>query len=160
MSRKQGSTLFLKSAIVLLGIGVLALCVVLYLNIDEASDSGEEFVFLHILLAVFYASAIPFYAALHQAFKLLQYIDRNEAFSEISVAALRRIKHCGFAISMLYVVSLPLFYYVAEKDDAPGLLLIGLLLAFAAMVISVFAAVLQKLLKSAVEIKKENDLTI
>ncbi|MFS8514724.1 MAG: DUF2975 domain-containing protein, partial [Planifilum fulgidum] len=62
--------------------------------------------------------------------------------------------------SVLYVVSLPLFYYVAEKDDAPGMLLIGLLLAFAAMVVSVFAAVLQKLLKSAVEIKKENDLTI
>jgi hypothetical protein len=160
MNREQGSTLFLKSVIVLLGIGVFALCVVLYLNIDEASDSEAEFVFLHILLAVFYASAIPFYMALHQAIKLLMYNDRNEAFSEKSVAALKKIKHFAFVISVLYVVSLPLFYYVAEKDDAPGLLLIGLLLAFAAMVISVFAAVLQKLLKSAVEIKKENDLTI
>ncbi len=160
MNREQGSTLFLKSVIVLLGIGVLFLCVLLYLNIDEAADSEKEFVFLHILLGVFYASAIPFYMALHQAFKLLLYIDRNEAFSDLSVTALKKIKHYAFAISVLYVVSLPLFYYVAEKDDAPGMLLIGLLLAFAAMVVSVFAAVLQKLLKSAVEIKKENDLTI
>jgi hypothetical protein len=53
MSRAQGSTLFLKSVIGLLGIGVLFLCAVLYLNIDEASDSEEEFLFLHILLAVF-----------------------------------------------------------------------------------------------------------
>jgi hypothetical protein len=64
----------------------------------------------------------------------------------LSVTPLKKIKHYA-----LYVVSLPLFYYVAEKDDAP--VLIGLLSAFAAMVISFFAAVLQKLLKSAVEIK-------
>ncbi|WP_420894146.1 DUF2975 domain-containing protein [Staphylospora marina] len=160
MNRDQGSTLFLKSVIVLLGLGILTLCVVFYLGIEGASDSEREYVFLHILLGIFYLSAIPFYMALYQAFKLLQYIDRNEAFSELSVTALKKIKHYAFSISMLYVLSLPLFYYVAEKDDAPGMLLIGLLLAFAAMVVSVFAAVLQKLLKSAVEIKAEHDLTI
>jgi hypothetical protein len=49
---------------------------------------------------------------------------------------------------------------VAERDDAPGIILIGLVIIFASMVIGVFAAVLQKLLTNAIEIKSENDLTV
>lgn len=52
------------------------------------------------------------------------------------------------------------FYIVGEVDDAPGVIVIGMLLVFAPLVISVFAAVLQKVLKAAVDIKNDNDLTI
>lgn len=55
---------------------------------------------------------------------------------------------------------MPLFYLIAEADDAPGIILIGMLLIFAALVIAVFAAVLQKLLQEAIHIKSENDLTV
>lgn len=61
---------------------------------------------------------------------------------------------------MIYVLGLPLFYLLAERDDAPGVILIGMAVIFAAMVIAVFAAVLQKLLKEAIDIKSENDLTV
>ena len=36
-----------------------------------------------------YATAIPYYFALYQTFKLLNYIDKNNAFSELSVQALK-----------------------------------------------------------------------
>jgi len=55
---------------------------------------------------------------------------------------------------------MPLFYLMAEKDDAPGIILIGMVMIFASMVIAVFAAVLQRLLKEAIDIKSENDLTV
>ncbi|MNP58015.1 hypothetical protein D3C76_1528910 [compost metagenome] len=55
---------------------------------------------------------------------------------------------------------MPLFYLLAEKDDAPGIIVIGMVLVFAGMVIAVFAAVLQKLLKEAIELKSEIDLTV
>ncbi|MNC71843.1 hypothetical protein D3C75_1228060 [compost metagenome] len=58
------------------------------------------------------------------------------------------------------MAGLPLFYLMAEKDDAPGIIVIGLVIIFASMVIAVFAAVLQKLLKEAIELKLENDLTV
>ncbi|MGO4375941.1 DUF2975 domain-containing protein, partial [Paenibacillus sp. MCAF20] len=45
-------------------------------------------------------------------------------------------------------------------DDAPGIILVGMVLIFASLVIAVFAAVLQKLLKEAIDIKSENDLTV
>ncbi|MNF13629.1 hypothetical protein D3C80_2155360 [compost metagenome] len=55
---------------------------------------------------------------------------------------------------------MPLFYLMAEKDDAPGIIVIGLILIFASTVIAVFAAVLQRLLKEAIELKSEIDLTV
>lgn len=51
-------------------------------------------------------------------------------------------------------------YLFADKDDAPGVIVIGLVIIFASIVIGVFAAVLQKLLKEAIDIKLENDLTV
>ena len=55
---------------------------------------------------------------------------------------------------------MPIFYLIAEADDAPGIILIGMVIIFAALVIAVFAAVLQKLLQEAIDIKSENDLTV
>jgi capsular polysaccharide biosynthesis protein len=47
-----------------------------------------------------------------------------------------------------------------KLDDAPGAIVIGLVIIFASIVIAVFAAVLEKLLRTAIDIKSENDLTI
>ena len=55
---------------------------------------------------------------------------------------------------------MPLFYLVAERDDAPGIILIGMVIIFASIVIAVFAAVFQRLLQEAINIKSENDLTV
>jgi hypothetical protein len=97
---------------------------------------------------------------LYQAFKLLRYIDKNKYFSQLSVNDLRNIKFCAITISSLHVLLLSLFYLFAEKDDAPGVIFVGLVVPFASIVIAVFAAVLQMLLKNALDIKSENDLAI
>jgi hypothetical protein len=107
-----------------------------------------------------YATAVPFFVAIYQTLKLLGYIDKNKAFSEASVKALRLIRNCGAIISLMYALGLPYIYYAADRDDAPGVMLIGLLFTGAPLVVSVFAAVLQKLLQNAIEIKAENDLTV
>lgn len=159
---KRGSTLFLKIAVILIGIPVLALCIFLVPKIaNYAAELYPDFAYMKYLLLIdLYAAAIPFYFALYQAFKLLSYIDKNEAFSELSVRALKNIKYCAITISILYVVGMPLFYLMAEIDDAPGIILIGLVIIFASVVIVVFAAVLQRLLQEAINIKSENDLTV
>lgn len=87
-------------------------------------------------------------------------LDKNNAFSELSVRALKIIKYCAFTISILYTASLPFLYFIADEDDAPGLIVIGLVIIFASIVVAVFAAVLQKLLNNAIDIKSENDLTV
>ena len=159
---KRVSTLFLKIAVILIGIPILALCIFLVPGIGRyAAELFPTIDYIkHFVVLYFYITAIPFYFALYQAFKLLNYIDRNTAFSELAVGALKKIKYCAIAISVLYVVGMPLFYFAAEADDAPGIILIGLVIIFASMVISVFAAVLERLLKNAIDIKSENDLTV
>lgn len=159
---KQVSTLFLKIAVIFIGIPILALCIFLVpelANIATKLLPGFPYI-KYFVFIVFYGSAIPFYFALYQAFKLLSYIDVNKAFSQISVIALRKIKYCAITISILHVLVIPLFYLFAEKDDAPGVVFIGLVVPFASMIIAVFAAVLQRLLQEAINIKSENDLTI
>lgn len=155
-------TIFLKMAVVLIGIPILALCVIIisWIIRDASTSSTKMATVLYGILAVMVVSAVPFFMALYQAFKLLNFIDLNNAFSELSVIALKNIKHYAAAISGLYVLSMPLFFIVGEVDDAPGVILVGMVFVFAPLVISVFAAVLQKLLQNAIEIKQDNDLTI
>ena len=153
-------TLFLKIVVFLIGIPIFVLCIfVLPWIATEAG--GTMFVqWVFPILIGMYISALPFYFALYQAFRLLGYIDKNKAFSELSVRALKKIKYCALAISLLYVLVMPFFFGMGHADDAPGLVLIGLIIIFASFVVAAFAAVLQKLLKNAIEIKAENDLTI
>lgn len=140
----KGSTLLLKLALVIVGAPVLVLCIIgLFWLVNNTVNPDYAPILYPILIGV-YLSAIPFYIAFYKAYRLLTYIDGNDAFSQISVKALRDIKGCAITFSSLYVVILPFVYLVAEKDDAPGLLLIGILPIFASLVITVFAAVLQK----------------
>ncbi|MGE7661302.1 DUF2975 domain-containing protein [Peribacillus sp. NPDC097197] len=162
---KRSSTLFLKVAVIFIGIPVLALCLFVLPQIaneaNEATVRGWDLAYVvYGILVVMYVTAIPFYFALYQSFTLLSYIDKNQAFSELSVRALKKIKNCALIISGLYVIGLPFVYILAENDDAPGLILVGMVMIFAPMVIAVFAAVLQRLLQEAIEIKSENDFIV
>lgn len=153
---KHASTLFLKVAVWMMGLAVLAICGILILPVIVNNDAG----YYTPLLALMCASAIPFCLALNQTLKLLSSIDENRAFSGLSVRALGAIKLYALVIAALYGLGLPYIYYAADRDDAPGVIVIALVVIFGSLVITGFAAVLQLLLKSAIQIKKENDLTV
>ncbi|TSB44832.1 DUF2975 domain-containing protein [Alkalicoccobacillus porphyridii] len=155
-------TLFLKVAVFLIGAPVLALCIFwVPLIASQASIFYPTLAHWRFLvMAGLYITAVAFFIALYQAIKLLRYIDKNETFTNGAIQALTHITTCAVVISGCYVLSLPIFYLVAEADDAPGIIVLGLVILFASTVIAVFAAVLKKLLKNAIEIKSENDLTV
>lgn len=155
-------TFFLKFVVVLMGLPVLALCIFVLPEIAEFfSELNPKLDFLQYpFLIGLYVTAIVFFVALYQTLKLLSYIDKNQSFSELSVKSLKNIKYCAITISALFVLFMPLIYLMAEVDDAPGIILIGMAIIFGSMVVAVFAAVLQKLLKNAIDIKSENDLTV
>jgi len=159
--KQRVTTLFLKIAVILTGVPVLALCIFVLPSVArEAAGHYLLTRWLYPVLIGMYASAIPFSFALYQALKLLSYIDTNRAFSDLSVKALKNIKYCAATIAAFFVVLMPPIFVIAEGDDAPGLAAIALLITFGSMVIAVFAAVLEELLKNAIDIKSENDLTV
>lgn len=159
---KRGTTLFLKMAVILIGLPILAVCI--FLVPKFANFAGElypELAYIKpLVLMDMYAAAIPFYFSLYQAFKLLKYIDKNQAFSELSVKALKNIKYCAITISILYLIGMPLYYFLQLKVDPPGITVFGSVIIFASVVIAVFATVLQRLLQEAIHTKTENDLTV
>ncbi|MCQ6281621.1 DUF2975 domain-containing protein [Bacillus sp. EB600] len=161
MKQVQVTTLFLKIAVFIIGIPVLALCIFLVPHMANLAAKLYPNIapMKYFIFIVMYGAAVPFYFALYQAFNLLRYIDENTAFSELSVKALKNIKCCAITISGLYVLGLPLFHFIAKKVDPP-IGLMGLIIIFASLVIAVFAAILQRLLQEAINIKSENDLTV
>ena len=121
--------------------------------------SLEEIYFKDPFLAYAYIASIPFFVALYQAFKLLGYIGRNEVFSQRSVKALRTIKYCAIAIIGFVVVSV-VFMIFGDKDDRPAGVFMRILITFPSIVIATAAAVFERILQNAVDIKSENDLTV
>lgn len=160
----KGSTLFLRLAVIVMGLIVLALSIFAVPSMMtgwaiEFPGIASRTSWLIGIAA--YGSAVPFFIALYQAFKLLHYIDAHKAFSESSVRALRTVKRCGLAIGIIYMAAvMPLAYLFAEADDAPGVIIVGFVLACAPFVVAVFTAVLERLLRNAIDMKSENDLTV
>lgn len=155
-------TLFLRGVIFLLGLVVLGLCIFAIVTIArEGATADKGFALIQYPVSfVLIGSTGAFLTALYQALSLLKLIDKNKAFSQKSVKALRSIKGCGYSIAALYVLIMPIIFYVAELDDAPGLAGMGLIIILASVVVATFAAVLEKLLQNVLEIKKENELTV
>lgn len=154
------ATLYLKAAVSFIGLSVLALCILwLPWQAGELALTYPEFSYLQYpLLIGLYMTALPFFFALYQAWKLLIAIDRNQAFSELAVKRLVLIKYCAVTIFVIYLVGEILI--ISHNAGHPGIVLMGLIIMFSSIVISIFAALLQNLLKNALELKEENELTV
>ena len=161
-STKRSATIFLQVVIVLIGIGALALMLwEPHLEGRNAHATLFEIYFKDPFLAYAYLASIAFFVALFQAFTLLGYIGQNKVFSLNSVRALRTIKYCAMTlVAMIGAAVAYLFIAVRGKDDIAGGVAMGLLMIFVSCVIGTAAAVFERLLQNAVDMKSENDLTV
>ena len=156
------STIFLKLVITAIATLVLSLSLFILYNlvIKWGTPRAEYAYLLYPVVFFMYLSAIPFFAALFQGWKLLTYIDNNTAVSSLSILALKNIKYCAATIAFIYSLLLPFWFMLAQLDDAPGIVLLGIIVVGASVVIAIFAAVLQKLFQSGIDLKSENELTV
>ena len=157
---KKGSTIFLQFVIVLIGIGVLALMLwEPHLEGRNAHATLTEIYFKDPFLAYAYIGSIPFFVALYQAFKVLGYAGQNTVFSAAAVKALQTIKYCAIAI-IGFVAGAEIIIMLSNSDDRAGGVFMGVLITFVSVIIATAAAMFQRILQSAVEIKSENDLVV
>lgn len=159
---KRMSTIFLRTAIIFIGIGVLALSTLLLPTLwgDISTEFPEYSYAVYAVFIAMFITVIPFFIGLYGAWRLLSHIDRGLAFTKQSAKSVSSIAVAAGSISSIYIISLPFFYIWADNDDAPGLVIIGLVLTGVPMVISVFASLLHKLISEASELKSENELTV
>ena len=158
---KRNSTIFLQVVVAALGVGALVLLLwEPQLEGVNAHATNFRIYFQDPFLALVYIGSVPFFVALYQAIKLLGFAGRNEVFSQAAVNSLRTIKQCAFTIIGFVVVEEIFIMFNHGSDDAAGGVFIGVLITFGSIVIATAAAMFQRILQNAVDIKSENDLTV
>lgn len=158
---KRGATVFLQAVIVLIGLAALAIMIRFPLTEGRAVDLDLFSIYADPFLIYGYMASIPFFVALYQAFILLGYIRQNKVFSISSVKSLRKIKYCAIILSVLIVLAaLYIRIFHAVDDDPAGFIAVAIVITFISIIIATAAAVFEKTLQSALEIKSENDLTV
>jgi hypothetical protein len=166
---RRGSILFLRAVIVLVGAGVLA--GMLWEPQLEGRNVNADLATIYFrdpFLAYAYVGSIPFFYGLYQGFKLLGYLGqgRGQAFSPAAVTALRRIKYCALAVigfiagAEAYIILHVRTQIAGVDDDNAGAVAIGIFAVFLCVVTATAAAMLERVLQSAVDLKLENDLTV
>lgn len=161
MIMKRISILFLQAVIVLIGIVVLIILIRFPLTEGRAANLDLFSIYADPFILYGYAASIAFFIALFKAFKLLGYIGQNRVFSSNAVKTLKSIKYCAIVLCILIVLAGLYIRLFHNKDDDPaGFLAICIVTTFVCVVIATAAAIFEKLLQNAIDMKSENDLTI
>jgi hypothetical protein len=158
---KRNSILFLQAVIVLIGFAVLVLLIWLPLAEGRAAHLDLLDIYSDPFILYGYAASTAFFVALCKAFKLLGRIRRNHVFSSNAVAALKCIKYCAIVLSVLIAAAglyVKIFHH--RDDDPAGFLSICIMAVFVSVIAATVAAVFEKILQNAIDMKSENDLTI
>jgi hypothetical protein len=158
---KKIPIVFLQAVIVLIGIVALVIIIRLPLTEGRAVNLDLLSIYSDPFILYGYAASIAFFIALYKSFKLLGYIGQNKVFSSSSVKALKSIKYCAIVLSILIVLAgLYIKLFHNKEDDPAGFLTICIVTTFVCIVLATAAAIFEKLLQNAVDMKSENDLTI
>jgi hypothetical protein len=135
--------LFLKFILWITALGAAAFfCVALPKIIGDINFQGYD----PILLGM-YLTAPPFFIALYHGMKLLSFIDTGTAFSDDAIQSVKIIQTCAVIVSAMYALGMPYIFYIANLDDAPGVVLIGLIFTAVPIIIAAGAEVFKVLLK-------------
>ncbi len=117
---KKGSTLFLKVVILLVATCAL-ICLIWFPQLDgRAANLDLISIYTDPFIIYGYIASIPFFIGLYQAFKLLNLIEANKAFSQGAVTTLKNMKFAS--LSLICLIALALFYirFFAHGDDPSG----------------------------------------
>jgi hypothetical protein len=145
---------------VLIGIGALAFMLwEPHIEGRNKNATPFEIYFKDPFLAYAYIASIAFFVALYQAFKVLGYAGQNKVFSPAAVKALRTMKYCAMAL-IGFVAGGMIFILLSDEDNKQGGIFMGILIAFGSIVIATAAAMCERILQNAVDMKSESDLTV
>ncbi|MCO5291745.1 MAG: DUF2975 domain-containing protein [Chitinophagaceae bacterium] len=158
---KRVSIVFLQAVLVLIGIVVLSFLIIMPSKEGRATNLDVVSIYTDPFILYGYATSIAFFVALYKAFRLLGYIGQNKVFSTNAVKTLNHIKYCAIILTALIVVAGIFIKFAHNKNDDPaGFLAICIVTSFASIVVATAAAIFEKLLQNAVDMKSENDLTV
>src|ERR1043165_8723563 len=156
---KSGATVFLRALLILVAVVALGLLLVEpHFEGRNAHATTFEIYFHDPFLAYAYVASIPFFVGLYHGFKVLGYAGRNKEFSPSAVRSVRIIRYCALAL-IAFVAGAEIYIASIESDDRAGGVFIGVLIAFASIVVATAMTVLERSLQKAADLKPEKALT-
>lgn len=145
-----------QAVIVLIGIMTLGFLIWFPLTEGRATNLGLFDIYSDKFILYGYITSIFFFVALYNSFKLLGYIRQHKVFSTNSVKTLKNIKYCTVVLVILIVAAGLIIEFTHNKEDDPaGFLAICIVTTFVSTVIAIAAAVFQKILRNAVDMKSK-----
>jgi hypothetical protein len=157
---RRGSTLFLKVVILLIALGVVTGLLWFPQTEGRATNLDLISIYKDPLILFLYIASTPFFVGLYQAFRLLNLIDANKAFSQDAVNTLKHMKFASLSLIGFIALAEVYLRFFAHGDDPAGPMALGIYMAFAFGVIATAAGIFQKLFQNALDLKSENDLTV
>lgn len=157
---KRGYTLFLR--FVLCAVAICTVTGLFWFPQTEGRAANLDLISIYKdpFIIYIYIGSIPFFIGVAQAFKLLQLIDANKAFSRPAVQTLRNMKFASIILIGFIALAEVYIHLFAHGDDPAGSTTLGILASLALIVIAAAAAVFQRLFQKALDLKSENDLTV
>lgn len=92
--------------------------------------------------------------------RLVKTFPSKETFTKKSLKLSSKIRSCLLCITILAFGILPKVYQIADMSDSPGILLIAFVLLFIPFFIYILSSILIDLLKQAIYLKNDYDLTV
>ena len=133
-------------------IGICSLALMLWephIESRNAHATTFEIYFKDPFLAYVYAGSIPFFVALYRAFGLFGHVRKSGAFSQVTLDALRAIKHCALAIIGFVAGAVAIILMFGDKDDRPAGVFMCLLVTIASSAVAIAASMFARKLQNA-----------
>lgn len=159
-------SLIAKIFVYLMGLAVVSVLVILLPELarEEAVENPAATNSALPYLIFAWLLAVPIFVALFQALKLISYVADDGSVSAKAVSALKIIKICaaifGIAITLGVIVVIILAKGSNPAEDITFVIALGFVFTFTASIVATSAAVLQRLVQNAIDIKAENESMI
>lgn len=151
MKKFNYNLIAMKVMLIIAGLGILFLdlYVLPLAIIAEGNDDYLMRPYLMVIYLSIYIMSFPFFVILFKAFIMLNLIKIEQFYSLKTVKNFQVIKVCAYSITLVVFVDLPFLFFLADYEDAPGLLLMGIII----FGVSLFIALLITRLKLLIEAK-------
>lgn len=155
-------TFALKTLIYIVGLPIMILGgFFMFEIIDFAFELWNQMFFLKTLIyVVLIFSGVLYLFILFKVTQVIHQYEKHEIFSLYTQKLFIYSAFSAFIISIIYALLLPIFYIVADLDDAPGFVLIGLFFVVLAFALALLFYVISNIIKQASDLEEESKWVI
>ena len=155
--------IFFQIVVVLIGVTALAFLLLepQFEGVNRHRPNFEIY-FQDPLLALAYLGALPFFAALYQANRVLGYVGKNLFLSPEVVRALWTIKWCMLFLMGFVAFLVSIIFLSGNRDsENPGApIFLSLLVFLPSIVVAVTAGMLQRFVQNSLDLQSKSNLAV